>query len=64
MKYVYSFRFGLSLAVTWKEICDEDSGNHCCTDVGAGMVDAGASSGSVNHQYWINRQQGRENRIL
>ena len=48
----------MTLAQVWKEICDEDSGNRCCTDAGAGMVDAGASP--VNHQYWINRRQGRQ----
>ena len=63
---LYSVRLGLTTAKnvreTWKEICTEDSGNRCCTDPGQGMADAGATEGdaAVNHQYWINRRQGRE----
>ena len=63
---LYSVRLGLTTAKnvreTWKEICTEDSGNKCYTDLGQGMADAGAGEGAaaVNHQYWINRRQGRQ----
>ena len=62
----YSVRLGLTLAKnvreTWKEICTEDSGNRCCTDLGQGMADAGATEDdpALYHQYWINRRQGRQ----
>jgi len=66
MKIVIIAMLGLGLTTaknvreTWKEICTEDSGNKCCTDLGQGMADAGATADdpAVNHQYWINRRQG------
>ena len=45
---LYSVRLGLTTAKnvreTWKEICTEDSGNKCYTDLGQGMADAGAGA--------------------